>query len=153
MSLKDICGLILAGGIGAGSVVAVQEVRQPKPRPAVKAAKPAKPAISRPRTARAATTTPLIAAPDCVPSPFSAPGDGSGLPSGIFAGTPGFDPFIGGGPAGGSGGGGFPPGGLPGGGEIPTSIVPEPGPWGMMISGFGLIGLALRRLREPVGEG
>lgn len=145
MILKDVCGLIVAAGVGAGSVVAVQQVRQPAPAAVSKPAKPVKTAISRVRSApaAAAATPSLLPAPTCTPSVFNGPDTGPALPSVTLADIPGLSVF----PDGPLIWGPNPSGG--GGAQIPISIVPEPGYWGMMISGFGLIGLALRRVRRP----
>ena len=81
-------------------------------------------------------------------------GIGGGSPAGIvFAGAP---------PGGGGGGIVAPPGGgevvnpPPGGGgpviTPPVSAVPEPGTWAMMLLGFAMVGLGLRRKR-PVRSG
>ncbi|QMW23601.1 FxDxF family PEP-CTERM protein [Sandaracinobacteroides saxicola] len=41
-------------------------------------------------------------------------------------------------------------GGLPAGFFVQLTQVPEPATWAMMIAGFGLVGLGLRRRRQPV---
>lgn len=149
VGVKDICALLLAGGIGAGSVVTVQEaVPAVKKASSGKAAKPA----GRP-AARHASTRPTALA-DCpsqlgllgrnmVLPPLSPIDVAPGLPlgetaMGIVAGMPG-----GGGGIPGLGGDGIVPGPGDGGGIIPG--IPEADTWAMLIAGFGLIGLALRR--------
>ena len=76
------------------------------------------------------------AAPPIAPAVF-APVIGGGI----------FAPGGGGGGPGGGGGGppGQPPPNQPPGQPPPTPSVPEPGTWAMMIAGFGLSGLMLRR--------
>lgn len=148
VGLKEFCVLLLAGGVGAGSVVTVQKVAKPQ----VAAARP-KP---RPKPARAAAP-PRPALPDC-PATIAPLGVGSlpefaqSFPQGLPSPLPvppeaGLRPGIGGGlvlPGGGGGSGGVllppPPVG---------PAVPEPAAWAMMISGFGLVGLALRMGRKP----
>lgn len=147
MGLKEFCALLLAGGMGAGSVVAVQEVkpRTQQVRQAPKAKPPAKrPAAQAARPFQAEGSN----LDDC---PVFAPLPGSVLANLGVPSNPQIDlasvPL----PGGGGGGGGiwlpgpgpggpdpFPPGG---GGSAP---IPEPAAWAMMVSGFGLIGLALR---------
>jgi hypothetical protein len=70
-------------------------------------------------------------------------GDGGGGGGGGFGpGTPGGG---GGTPGGGTPGGGTPGGGTPGTGLPPiSSNAPEPTSWALMISGFGLVGAAMR---------
>lgn len=150
IGLREFCTLLLAGGMGAGSVVAVQEVKPritkaravPKAKPA--AARPAAPP-ARPFQAEGSSLE------DC---PIYAPLPGSplanlGLPANpqpdLGGGLLGVGPGLGGGAGGigGGGGGGGLPGPAPGPG--PGGVVPEPAAWAMMVSGFGLIGVALRR--------
>lgn len=84
------------------------------------------------------TTPPLV-----IGGSGGSSGGGSTIPGGI-----------GGDGTGGTRGGGFPGGGIPGGG-IPTPVitptpitpVPEPATWAMLLVGFGLVGLTLRRTR------
>lgn len=126
--------------MGAGSVVAVQEAR-----PAVHRAIGAKPKAAKPRAAArpAAAATPIAAATAIAPLADCA------LPSvdtGGLASVPALDSGSGFGdyfPAGGGGGFG-PEAGLD---NVPTPLpgIPEPAAWGLMVSGFGLIGLAMRR--------
>lgn len=81
-------------------------------------------------------------------------GPGGGLPGGGLpgggnpgGGSPGGDMPGWGLPGGGLPGGGLPGGGLPGGG-LPgggAAVVPEPATWLFLLSGFGLVGFALRR--------
>lgn len=143
-ALKEICALILAGGVGAGSVVTVQEV---KPRPRVERKAPvvrqaaARPAPPRPKI----EDCPTLVAPlggalvprlaDVQPPPHLMPPPGSVPDSSAVARPP-----AGGGGTIGGGGGVTPLPPLP----PPGGIVPEPAAWAMMVSGFGLIGVALR---------
>ena len=148
LGTKEICALLLAGGVGAGSVVGVQQVKAvvqkaaARKAPAPKAQKP----VSR--------NLPQIELNGC---PTIAGSMGSGIAG--LAPLPSFESlapgsnggpgpqFAYGGPAMGIG---YPvPGG--GGGESgpsilpPTPVVPEPASWAMMVGGLGMIGLALRR--------
>ncbi len=140
--LKEICALILAGGVGAGSVVAVQEAR-PKPRMERKA--PAvKKAAARPAPRSRIDDCPTLVAPlggALVPSLADAPPPQL-QPFGVGPTDPSAGLFPPGAGGGGGGGGGIvnplePP-------PPPGGIVPEPAAWAMMVSGFGLVGVALR---------
>jgi hypothetical protein len=152
VGLKEICALLVAGSMGAGSVVAVQQAKAPQAR--VKA-KPAKPKVFRPAP-RPVSQAPSIDCPTVSSLggglaelgpivPMEASPTTSLLPQNQLAG--------------GGGGMSLPPGG--GGGASPSSFpgappvlesavsgVPQPATWAMMVSGFGLIGLALRRRPE-----
>ncbi|MFQ3666115.1 MAG: PEPxxWA-CTERM sorting domain-containing protein [Sphingomonadaceae bacterium] len=149
VGLKEVCALILAGGVGAGSVVAVQQMNpppraakkaKPKPRPAAQAAAPRAKIEDCPTPVPGGALVPefpvLMPPGSGQPVGLGAPGGGIGGPfqsaPGLVAGPIGRTPDL---PA--------PP---------PTGVVPEPAAWLMMVSGFGLIGLALRR-RSPGGEG
>lgn len=150
MGLKEFCVLLLAGGMGAGSVVAVQKVKAPERREAraPKAARPAaRPAAARPRPKL--PDCPVIVAPlghgllpDMPnvtalgrPLPPSLPG--TGQPPLVVPDDPGPGTLIG--PV-------IAPRPIP---TPPvTGAIPEAATWAMMVSGFGLIGLALRR-RSP----
>ncbi len=141
IGMKQFCALLLAGGMGAGSVVTVQQV---KPAVAKVRAKPkVQKAVQQARQASTMRDCPSIAA---LPqgfdaAPFSAPdpnfadasrGAGFGSVSGV------------GGGIGGGGGGGFGPDIRPG--PIPVVPgVPQPDSWVMLVAGFGFLGLALRR--------
>lgn len=155
VGLKEICALLAAGSMGAGGVVAVQQVKpsgihRAKPRPAPRAIRASAP---KPRPAARLDDCPVIASSlgngftaDLAPiAPFdqtpmailTSPGGLASIPGsggGIFV------------PPGGGGSGGSE---LPGGGGISPvpPAVPEPAAWAMMVSGFGLIGLAMRRTR------
>lgn len=163
VGVKEICALLLAGGVGAGSVVTVQEAvpafkQASKPKAAKKPA--VRKAASRPAAARTAQINdcpsqvgllgqnmalpplpPIDVAPGLplTETALGLPGGGGIMPGGGggFGGS-GVDPSQ---PGGGGGGGGLVPG------------VPETGSWAMLITGFGLIGLALRRTgRQPEAE-
>lgn len=139
---KEICALLLAGGMGAGSVVAVQ-----KAKPAI--SKP-RPAASKPKVQKAVQTqTQTASITEC---PTVGPVGSADLSPMIAMETTepltGFretatGPLGGGGIGGGGGGGG---GGLPD--PSPTPGVPQPDTWVMLVAGFGFMGLALRR-RAP----
>jgi hypothetical protein len=147
---KEVCALLLAGGMGAGSVVAVQQVKSPVAKH--RSAKPVKHKAASPQRAAPssigdcpsyATTLGGVPGP-LAPLAVLEPGQ-IGLP------VPG-GPDVGGAPIdgafvlppGGGGGGGltFPP--AP---PIPVTPggVPQPAAWAMMVTGFGLVGLSLRR--------
>ena len=144
IGLKEICALLVAGGMGAGSVVAVQ---QAKPKPRVERKAPVRKAAATPAPRPSIPDCPTIATP---PGGLLVPEFASPLPSapqvlGLLPPAPG-------GFGGGGGGGWLPPGGGGGGGGGVTPpappAIPEPAAWAMMISGFGLVGAALR-LRLP----
>lgn len=144
---KEFCMLLLAGGIGAGSVVGVQQAT-----PVVQKAVAKKAPVAK--SFKPASVAPAQAQINDCPSLISPVGGSladlmpmasleSRLPDAIGYGAgpaTGFGPML---PGGGGGGGG--------GGESGTAIlppvpsVPEPGSWAMMLGGFGLIGLALRK--------
>ena len=152
VGLKEICALLVAGSMGAGSVVAVQQAKPPQARVKAKPKAPNKarpaprtvaqaPALDCPsvsslggQLAELAPIVPMEAAPTASlvqPGQLATVGGGeSGLP---------LPPIVGGG----SGGPSVP--GFPVGPETPVSSIPEPMSWAMMLSGFGLVGLAFRR--------
>lgn len=154
VGVKEICALLLAGGIGAGSVVTVQQAV-----PAVKKAsapKAGKPAARRPQAAARPA-----AINDC-PSQLGVLGQNMALPAlapiDVAPGLPLGQTAMasaGGGrgagvgvPGGGIGGTDFQPAPPADGGFAPG--VPEPGTWAMLVGGFGLVGLAMRRgSRKP----
>lgn len=128
MNLKDICALIAATSLGAGGTVAVQKATKPKPVK-VRAAKASEPA---PRP-------PALPAPslyDC-PTPSldfmpmgSIAESGSDLASQAPIHTGHYNDWL-------------PYRATVG--AAPAPGVPEPGTWAMMIGGFGLVGLGMRR--------
>lgn len=137
MGLREFCALLLAGGMGAGSVVGVQEVRRTVAPSKVVTAKPAPP--------RARPTRPPAAGPRILDCPAVSPlPPGFAVPPALPAGP--IDWFAPPPTPGGAAAGGIslptPP---------PAAPVPEPARWAMLIAGFGLLGLALRRrpAREP----
>jgi hypothetical protein len=140
IGMKQFCALLLAGGMGAGSVVTVQQV---KPAVGKMRAKPkVQKAVQQARQASSIRDCPSIASLAQgfdVASPLPGPDP-------IFADALRGAGF-GGGEAvagGGGGGGGFGPGILPG--PIPVAPgVPQPDSWVMLVAGFGFLGLALRR--------
>jgi hypothetical protein len=146
VGLKEICVLLLAGGVGAGSVVTVQAAQKAKPV----AARP------KPRPVAARPAPPRPALEDC-PALVAPLGSGllpdvaSSLPLGQAV-EPGgsvavLSPGLGDGLV-------VPPGGGSGGIILPPPpvgpSVPEPAAWAMMLSGFGLVGVALRMGRRPL---
>lgn len=156
IAVKEICALLLAGSMGAGSVVAVQQAR-----PAVKRVKAAKP-VPKPRLAQATRPAHTSALADC-PTVAALSGGVPQLSAIPPFETSGMGAFTGGGASASAslpgGGLGIPPvlGGGSGGGQIlppgPAPAVPEPAAWAMMVSGFGLIGLAMRRTRGTRAAG
>ncbi len=155
LGMKEICALLLAGGMGAGSVVGVQQAK-PMVQKAVAKKAPA------PKVHKSVSSN--LARAEINDCPTIAGTMGSGiaglapLPSfeSLAPGSSGADPRIAYGPAGGGGYGGYlvPGGGGGGGGGggnsgpsilPPTPTVPEPASWAMMVGGLGMIGLALRR--------
>lgn len=159
LGMKEICALLLAGGMGAGSVVGVQQVKPAVHKAVARKAPAPKPAVAMaPRAAPAPINDcPTIAGSmgsgiaDLAPLPsFESLAPGSSDPYARIA----YGPPIGGYlvPGGGGGGGGTSGGNGDGdsGPSVrpPTPAVPEPSSWVMMVSGLGLIGLALRRSVE-----
>lgn len=144
VGMKEFCALLLAGGMGATSVVAVQKAKPAvaKTRPAPQKPKVQK-AVQQSSRATQIEECPSIVALgpgiDSLPPLQSAESIfGQALPGG------------GGGPGGGgSRGFGGPGGGFgPGVGPSPIPIVagvPQPDSWVMLVAGFGFLGLALRR--------
>jgi hypothetical protein len=151
VGVKEICALLLAGSMGAGSVVAVQQAKAPaaKSRPA-KASKPKSVAHPRPAAAALNDCPSFTATLGGVPGPLAPLAVLDAAPTGLSVVAP---PLDGASPSDGSG---FvlPPGGG-GGGETlfppqppaPVEVggVPQPAAWAMMVTGFGLVGLSLRR--------
>jgi hypothetical protein len=149
VGVKEICSLLVAGSLGAGSVVAVQQARPPakkahgvaKPKPTVRRAAsaraaPAKVADCPTQAASLGSFALADIAPLDTPLPLQFSGSGGAGVSGPTGSIP-LPPGIGGG--GGSGS-------IDGGGPDPVPpAVPEPVSWVMMVSGFGLVGFALRR--------
>ena len=140
---KEICALLLAGSMGAGSVVAVQ-----KAKPAVSRQRPAtKPKVQKATQSQVQTasitegpTVGPVGSPDL--SPIIAMETTEPLTG--FRQTAAA-PFGGGGGSGGGigGGGGKGPSILPD--PSPTPGIPQPDTWVMLVAGFGFMGLALRR--------
>ena len=140
VGMKEFCALLLAGGMGATSVVAVQKAKPvvAKSRPA-----PQKPKIQK-AVQQSTQTSQITECPSIAPL---GPGIDSLAPlqtaESIFGQSlPGIP---GGGPGGGGGfGGGFRPEVQPG--PIPiVPGIPQPDTWVMLVAGFGFLGLALRR--------
>jgi hypothetical protein len=145
VGMKEFCALLLAGGMGATSVVAVQKA---KPSVSKARAAPQKPkvqkAVQQSSRASQITECPTIAPigpaiDSLVPLQTAETLFGQQLPG--MGGTAG----------GGGGGGGFNPGGggsRPGinPGPVPLAPgIPQPDTWVMLVAGFGFMGLALRR--------
>jgi hypothetical protein len=151
VGVKEICALLLAGGMGAGSVVAVQQAKpaisKPKKATAPKAHKTASrnvtrseirdcPAMAAPLGAGIAELAPLPSFESIVPGMTPSTPQVAVIPGGI-------DILPGG------GGGGSGPSILPPGPVGPPAGVPQPASWAMMVTGFGLVGLAMRKGGEP----
>ncbi len=150
IGMKEICALLLAGGMGAGSVVAVQQAKPAISKPKKANAPKAHKTASRNITRTEIKDCPTIAAPmgagiaELVPLPSFetyAPGT-SPAPSEVAL-VPGGGIVL---PGSGGGGGSTGPGVLPPG---PPAGVPQPASWAMMVTGFGLVGLAMRKGGEP----
>jgi hypothetical protein len=141
VGMKEFCALLLAGGMGAGSVVAVQQVK-----PSISKRAPAKPKVQK-TVQRAAQTTQISECPTVAPI---GPGMGDFVPlqtaDSIFSQPlPGQGGGFG---SGGSGGGGFGPSVRPD--PVPVvPAIPQPDTWVMLVAGFGFLGLALRRRKRP----
>jgi hypothetical protein len=144
VGMKEFCALLLAGGMGASSVVAVQKA---KPAVAKTRGAPIKPKVQKAvqqGTQTAQVTECQSVAPAGAGIESLAPVQtaesifGQPLPGGNSGGT---------GVGGGFPGGGFGPADRPG--PIPVVPgVPQPDSWVMLVAGFGFLGLALRR-RPP----
>jgi hypothetical protein len=142
IGLKDICALLAAGSMGAGSVVAVQKATSHKASANVE-----KPTVSHTRKAQPVRKAYKLPSPgpailDCPTPVIGSPWGIEHQPTGLT--PPMSDALL---PL-------LPPAiEQPGGGGIvllPPSYspaVPEPGAWAMMIAGFGLIGCSMRRRR------
>lgn len=140
VGMKEFCALLLAGGMGATSVVAVQKA---KPAVAKTRAAPAKPKVQK-AVQQSTQTTQITECPSISPL---GPGIDSLAPlqtaDSIFS-----QPLPGGAGSGGGGfgGGGFGPDVQPGPVPIPmVPGIPQPDTWVMLVAGFGFLGLALRR--------
>jgi hypothetical protein len=146
LGLKEICALLAAGAIGVGGTVAVQHAKPTVTRSKARPAKAAKPRIARSAPAPLqdcpSVTDMAVLPPAPLLTPMGSPGGGL-ADLGVVAG-PGFaeafpgaslptdDP-------------GLPP--LPA--PEPLPPVPEPAAWAMLVTGFGLVGAALRGNRAP----
>lgn len=150
VGVKEICALLLAGGMGAGSVVTVQQAK-----PAISKAKAKAPVRKAHKTASRNITRseirdcPAMAAPlgggiaDLAPLPaFENMVPGAQAPGSQTAFVPGGGGIEFPGVIGGGGGGGSTPAILP---PTPAPGVPQPASWAMMLTGFGLVGLAMRK--------
>lgn len=142
---REICALLLGGAVGVGGTVAVHKV-SPKPPVAKAKGKPGVPQASRPRVVR---PEPALrpASPTILDCPTPAPGSPWAAIPTIPVPLP---------PMGGAGAAAFPGGGGGAGAHPyppapPSSAVPELAAWAMMVSGFGLVGAAMRR--RPAGAG
>jgi hypothetical protein len=153
IGMKEFCALLLAGGMGAGSVVAVQQARPAASKPKASAAKTQKAAPRRTHTAQLNDCPVLAESPGLgILSPIIPPEDSplldGGRPGAGMALLPSPGPGF---PGGIGGGGGFlpltPP--SPPGGPGISAPIPEPISWAMMVAGFGLVGLSLRRSGRP----
>lgn len=135
MDMKTLCALFMGGALGVGGTVTVQKAADPKP--AVVKAKPrvAKPATRNQSLQVARPSSSLLS--DCpLPSADISPFGGSVSPVPGWSFPPMYDQFVEGGwifdPS-------FPI-------HPPTSpTVPETSAWGLMIGGFGLVGIVARR--------
>lgn len=146
IGLRDLCVALLAGGISAGGAVVAMKPPA-KPKAVVSRPPPAKTVAYRKPPVRERQTPVPPAILDC-PLPAS-----SALSAGPLNETMLPPPFGGASP--------FPAPGVPypagpwgGGGVIlpapppDVSAIPEPAGWVMMLGGFGLMGVALRRSKK-----
>lgn len=147
---KEICALLLAGGMGAGSVVAVQHAK-----PAVSKARPAsKPKVQKATQSRVQTAQ-ITECPTVGPVGTAELSPIIDMPTEALTGfSPSGSSGFGGGGGGGFGGGGGGGGGNGGGGlpdpTPPVTGVPQPDTWVMLVAGFGFMGLAIRRRASGV---
>ncbi|MFN7397704.1 MAG: PEP-CTERM sorting domain-containing protein [Sandaracinobacter sp.] len=134
--MKQLCALLLAGGMGAGSVVTVQQV---KPATSKVRAAPVKPKVQK-TVPRVRQTTSIQECPLIAPL-------GPGIdtltpiqpPENIFTESPP------------GGGGVFGPKTNPNPFPV-TPGIPQPDTWIMLVAGFGFLGLALRRRSNATNE-
>lgn len=145
VGMKEFCALLLAGGMGATSVVAVQKA---KPAISKTRAAPQKPKVQK-AVQRNVQTVSLQECPTIAPL---GPGINSLAPlqtaETIFSQSP---PIGGGGPGGGFGGGGGGGGFGPGAQPAPFPLapgIPQPDTWVMLVAGFGFLGISMRRGRS-----
>jgi hypothetical protein len=144
IGLKDICALLAAGSMGAGSVVAVQQTKKPVSAKQ-ETAKPKKDRggslASRPRVVRpepAVRPGPSILDCPVIGSPWGIEHQPTGLTPPMSDALLHLLPAVEQ-----PGGGGFvllPPSYSP--------AVPEPGAWAMFIAGLSLVGASLRKRRR-----
>ncbi|TPE61826.1 hypothetical protein FJQ54_08000 [Sandaracinobacter neustonicus] len=142
---KEICALLLAGGMGAGSVVAVQ-----KAKPVISKQRPvSKPKVQKTTQSRVQTAS-IQECPTVGPVGSAELSPILDLPTQALTGFTPSGPSAfggGGGLGGGGGGGGSGGGGLPD-PTPPVPGVPQPDTWVMLVAGFGFMGMAMRR-RAP----
>lgn len=139
VGMKEFCALLLAGGMGASSVVAVQKA---KPAVSKTRAAPQKPKVQK-AVQQSVRGSQIQECPTVVPI---GPAIDSLVPLQTAETLFGLQPVggLGNGGGGGGGGGGFGPGINPG--PIPIAPgIPQPDTWVMLVAGFGFLGLALRR--------
>ena len=143
IGMKELCSLLIAGGMGAGSVVAVQKVKRPPvTAPAAPQKQKAKPAKAvAPKAVKASTGPSLALLTAC---PERSPGGSTVTPlpqqevtiprfADTFIGTR-WTPIYGG----------------PGFSYVVSPGIPDLNTWVTMLFGFGFVGLGLRRTRKPV---
>lgn len=147
VGMKEICALLLAGGMGAGSVVAVQQAKPAISKPkAKKVHKSAERSIKRTQVSDCPASAvgpaigiadlgPIIGQQAAQPESLLAPSQLAGIDS--YADDLRLPSIIGGG----GGGGGISTGINP---SPPVPGVPQPESWVLMVAGFGFIGLAMR---------
>lgn len=141
MSIRDFCVALLAGGVGAGGAVVAVQAPKPAPKPAIVRKAPARPVARRATPVTPAPKTPSLLA-DCPPA-ISWDSVG-GTPDISILRQPGHPPSYTGWHG---GGGGFTPSTKSPTPDItpPMPAVPEPQSWVMLVAGFGMIAVALRR--------
>jgi hypothetical protein len=149
VGMKEFCALLLAGGMGASSVVAVQKA---KPAVSKTRAAPQKPKVQK-AVQQSVRGSQIQECPTVAPI---GPAIDSLVPLQTAETLFGLQPVggLGNGGSGGGvgGGGGFGPGINPG--PIPIAPgIPQPDTWVMLVAGFGFLGLALRRRPDTSDSG
>ncbi len=149
VAMREFCALLLAGGIGAGSTLAVQQAKPGVSRPkAAKVHKSADRGIKRSEISDCPSPMPAaqFAAVDLPVQPTDpiVPMEQTGLAHSVVQDGGLRLPALGGG--GGGGGVGSGPSLFP---APPAPGVPAPDIWVMLVAGFGFVGMALRRPRAP----
>ncbi len=141
LTTKTICTLLLGAGLGAGGVTVTHKVTDAPKRVSAK--------VQGKRVAKTAPASGAHRAVPASPSILDCPAPAPSLGPGVWASVPALaDPprLSAEGPPSWPGGGG---GILPPSPPTPSPpAVPEPGAWAMLVAGFGLVAVSLRRKRN-----